>query len=124
MPSKRTLVRSLSVFVYGLAIFLVLSLFTPPGGALVAIPMATTLGVIAHATRTGRIAELGYATIGLWAGLLVFIASLGIWTELVAPRGVRPFDPVGVPGMSGAVGCVVGAYLLASRSVGRDEGAV
>lgn len=66
MPSNRFLVRSASVLVYGMAIFLGFYLFAPVSGRLLAaIPLGATLVVIAHAVRADRLDELGYAIVGL-----------------------------------------------------------
>lgn len=106
-----------------MATFLGFYLFEPvSSGLLAAIPLVTTLVVIGHAVRVERLDELGYAIVGLWGTLFALVALLGVWTELVPPRGVRPFDPVGIPGMFGAIAVLIGGYLFATRFVGRGAG--
>lgn len=120
MLAKETLAQLLTVLIYGMAILIgAIALAPSSTGLLIVLPLAVAVVIIAHAIATKHLNELGYAIVGLYGALLLLSVTLGILQELVPPRGVRPFDPVGLPGVVGVAIFVTGAYLLAIRYVER-----
>ncbi|RLM66936.1 hypothetical protein DVK05_06820 [Halorubrum sp. Atlit-8R] len=100
--SLRTVV---AVAVYWTAIALGGSVLLPdPTSPLAAVPILGGGAVVAHAARTGRLVELGYAVGTMWLAVLALSVGTGVVDVFVLPAGeIAPL--AGYPGIA-AIGTV------------------
>jgi hypothetical protein len=100
-------------------------LLADPTSPLVAVPVLGGGAVVAHAARTDRLVELGYAVGTMWLAVLAASVGTGVVDLVAAPDGeIAPL--AGSPGAAalgtvGLFGVLVVAYAAFSRRrAGRD----
>ncbi|WP_128906658.1 hypothetical protein [Halorubrum amylolyticum] len=114
-----------AVAVYWTAIALGGSVLLPdPTSPLAAVPILGGGAVTAHAARTDRLVELGYAVGTMWLVVLALSVGTGVVDLVAAPDGeIAPlagFPDVAALGTVGLLGVLVVAYAaFARRSAGR-----
>jgi hypothetical protein len=123
--SLRTVV---AVAVYWTAIALGGSVLLPdPTSPLAAVPILGGGAVVAHAARTGRLVELGYAVGTMWLAVLALSVGTGV-VDLVAPPAGEIAPLAGYPGIAaigtvGLFGVLLVAYAaFARRTAARGAG--
>ena len=115
-----------AVVVYWTAIALGGSVLLPdPTSPLVAVPVLGGGAVVAHAARTDRLVELGYAVGTMWIAVLALSVGTGVVDVLGAPSGeiapLADYPGVGAVGTVGLLGVLVVAYAaFVRRNAGRD----
>lgn len=125
--SRRHLIRrALSGLVYVTAITLGAGLLVVhPVRALLAVPILTGIVVLGHAVKTNQLDELGYATMWLWAAVLVLSAGwMVIEGGVLAHRNSPPVVEIPVARVLGTLGLLavlVAAYVRGVQQAGRDE---
>ena len=117
---------AVAVVVYWTAIALGGSaLLSDPTSPLVAVPILGGGAVVAHAARTDRLVELGYAVGTMWIAVLALSLSTGV-VDVVAPPAGRIAPLADYPGIAaigtvGLVAVLVVAYAaFVRRSAERD----
>ena len=123
--SLRTVV---GVAVYWAAIALGGSVLLPdPTSPLVAVPVLGGGAVVAHAARTDRLVELGYAVGTMWLAVLALSIGTGVVDVVAAPDGpiapLADYPGIAAIGTVGLVAVLVVAYgAFVRRSTERDSG--
>ena len=121
--SLRTVV---AVAVYWTAIALGGSvLLADPTSPLVAVPVLGGGAVVAHAARTDRLVELGYAVGTMWLAVLALSVGTGVVDVIALPAGeiapLADYPGIAAVGTVGLLAVLVVAYAaFARRSDERD----
>jgi hypothetical protein len=123
--SLRTVV---AVAVYWTAIALGGSVLLPdPTSPLVAVPVLGGGAVVAHAARTDRLVELGYAVGTMWLAVLALSIGTGVVDVVAPPAGqiapLADYPGIAAIGTVGLMAVLVVAYAaFVRRSAERDAG--
>ena len=124
--SVRTVV---AVAVYWTAIAIGGSVLLPdPTSPLVAVPVLGGGAVVAHAARTDRLVELGYAVGTMWIAVLALSIGTGVVDVVAPPAGeiapLADYPGIAAIGTVGLVAVLVVAYAaFVRRSAERDANA-
>ena len=124
--SVRTVV---AVAVYWTAIAIGGSVLLPdPTSPLVAVPVLGGGAVVAHAARTDRLVELGYAVGTMWIAVLALSLGTGVVDVVAPPAGeiapLADYPGIAAIGTVGLVAVLVVAYAaFVRRSAERDANA-
>jgi hypothetical protein len=126
MGALRLIRLPLSILVYFAAITLGTGLLViDPLRVLLIVPLLTCAVLLGHAVKTGHLDELGYATMGLWAAVLVLIVG-GLTIEAVIfHRDMPPVVEIQVARVLGTVGLITilgSIYIRGVQRARRDEG--
>jgi hypothetical protein len=128
MPVPDALRTVVAVAVYWTAIALGGSVLLPdPTGPLAAVPILGGGAVAAHAARTDRLVELGYAVGTMWLAVIALSIGTGVVDVAAPPTGaIAPLaDSPGIAaiGTVGLLGVLVVAYAaFVRRRAERDAG--
>jgi len=121
LPSIRLTVTA---FVYLTAISLGAGiLVVNPARFLLIVPLLTGTVLLGHAMKTGKLDELGHATMWLWAGVLALIV-VGMVTEAVLQADVSPLAEIPVARVFGTfclISLVVAAYIRGIQRAPTEE---
>ena len=123
--SLRTVV---AVAVYWTAIALGGSVLLPdPTSPLAAVPILGGGAVVAHAARTDRLVELGYAVGTMWLAVLALSIGTGVVDVVAPPAGeiapLADYPGIAAIGTVGLMAVLVVAYAaFVRRSAERDAG--
>jgi hypothetical protein len=115
--------------VYWTAIALGGSVLLPdPTSPLVAVPVLGGGAVVAHAARTDRLVELGYAVGTMWIAVLALSLGTGVVDVVAPPAGeiapLADYPGIAAIGTVGLVAVLVVAYAaFVRRSAERDANA-
>ncbi|PAU82810.1 hypothetical protein CK500_11795 [Halorubrum salipaludis] len=126
MPVPDWLRTAFAVVVYWTAIAVGGSvLLADPTSPLAAVPVLGGGAVAAHAARTDRLVELGYAVGTMWLAVLALSVGAGVVDFAAAPDGeiapLADLPGVAAAGTVGLFAVLVGAYAaFARRSARRD----
>ena len=102
------------------------ALLADPTNPLVALPVVGGGVVTAHAARTGRLVELGYAVGTMWLAVLALSVATGVLDAVVAPDTVMAplvnYPGIAAVGTVGLFGVLLVAYAgFIRRSAERAE---
>ncbi|MYL66461.1 hypothetical protein [Halorubrum distributum] len=126
MPLPDSLRTVVAVAVYWTAIALGGSVLLPdPTSPLVAVPVLGAGAVVAHAARTDRLVELGYAVGTMWLAVLALSIGTGVVDVVAPPAGeiapLADYPGVAAVGTVGLIAVLVVAYgAFVRRSAERD----
>ena len=109
-----------AVVAYWTAIALGGSVFLAgPATPVVAVPVGGGAAVVAHAARTDRLVELGYAVGTMWLAVLALSVGTGVVDVATVPDGaIAPLDDyprIAALGTVGLFGVLVVAYAAFAR---------
>ena len=90
------------------------ALLADPTNPLVALPVVGGGVVTAHAARTGRLVELGYAVGTMWIAVLALSIGTGVVDVIAPPAGeiapLADYPGIAAVGTVGLLGVLVVAY--------------
>ena len=113
--------RLLTLAVYAVAILLGGSLLVPdPTHPLLVVPLLAGAAVLAHASRTDHLDQVGYAIGGMWAAVLLLSVVTGV-VETAGGVDLLPLTGVPAASVAGTVGVtavLVAGYLFTLRHRG------
>ena len=129
MSVSNPLRTAVAAAVYWTAIALGGSVLLPdPTSPLVAVPVLGGGAVVAHAARTDRLVELGYAVGTMWIAVLALSLGTGVVDVVAPPAGeiapLADYPGIAAIGTVGLVAVLVVAYAaFVRRSAERDANA-
>jgi hypothetical protein len=113
--------RLLTLLVYAVAIVLGGGVLVPdPTHPLLAVPLLSGAGVLAHAVTTDHLDQAGYAIAGMWAAVLATSVVTGV-VGLFADADLAPLTGLPIASLAGTVGVtavLVAGYLFTLRRRG------
>jgi len=94
-------------------------LLADPATPLVAVPVLGGAAVVAHAARTDRLVELGYAVGTMWLAVLALSVGTGVVDVVAVPDGasapLADYPRIAALGTVGLFGVLVVAYAAFAR---------